>query len=67
MLTARQRQLCKLLCRGYDQRDIGEQLGMATRTVKSHFQHIYAANGIRGGILRVKLAVLFFRHEHGED
>lgn len=64
-LTAHHRVLCKLLCRGYEQREMARRLGISTRTVKSHFARIYRANRITTGVKRVKLAVRFYRQEHG--
>jgi len=65
-LTARHRVLCKLLCRGYEQRDMAKELGIAVRTVKQAFYLMYARNHIKTGCKRVKLAVAFYRQEHGE-
>jgi DNA-binding NarL/FixJ family response regulator len=64
-LTPRDRQLCKLLCRGYEQADMAKELGISPRTVKARFQKMYDRNGITDGVRRVKLAVLFYREEHG--
>lgn len=62
-LSARDRQLCEMLCRGYEQREMASELGLSTRTVKCYFQRIYARNDIRRGVRRVRLAVRFYREK----
>jgi DNA-binding CsgD family transcriptional regulator len=61
-LSHREKQILDLLiepCDGNQQ--IGQRLGMATRTVKAHMNRLFLRFGIRGGIKRVKLAVAYYR------
>jgi DNA-binding NarL/FixJ family response regulator len=60
-LTRKDRALCQLLVEGCGNREIAAKTGLALRTVKHHFQEMFARNGIRTGIKRVKLAVRFYR------
>jgi DNA-binding NarL/FixJ family response regulator len=65
-LTPRERQICELICKGAETKEIALELHMAVRTVKAHIGRIYWRNGIRDGIRRVKLAVHFFRETEGK-
>lgn len=60
-LGPRQQQIVDLLLQGYDNREIAQELGMAYRTVKVHFNRLFLRFGIHGGIKRVQLAVLLYR------
>jgi DNA-binding CsgD family transcriptional regulator len=42
-LTLRQRRILQLVADGYGDRDVGRRLGISTRTVHAHLQHIYRA------------------------
>jgi Bacterial regulatory proteins, luxR family len=66
-LTRKERQACDLLIQGCDNREIALELGVAQRTVKAYFAGAFKANGITGGVLRVKLAVLYYRERLAED
>jgi len=59
--TTREEQVQELLMRGYDNRDIGAELGISVRTVKAYMHRIFKRNGIRDGVKRVKLAVKLYR------
>jgi DNA-binding NarL/FixJ family response regulator len=60
-LTPRERQIVDLLITGAENKFIATKLGITVRTVKEHLLHMYRKNGIIGGILRVKLAVMAYR------
>ena len=60
-LTPRERQVVELLVTGADNKLIAKTLGITVRTVKVHFEHMYRKNGITGGNLRAKLAVMAYR------
>jgi DNA-binding NarL/FixJ family response regulator len=47
-LTARELQVMELVERGMKNRDIGDELGIRTGTVKIHLKHIFEKTGIRG-------------------
>jgi DNA-binding NarL/FixJ family response regulator len=47
--------------RGYENRDISDELGISLRTVKAHMNRMFKRNGIRDGVKRVKLAVKLYR------
>jgi DNA-binding CsgD family transcriptional regulator len=46
LLTPRQSRVLQLVAAGYDDRRIGRLLGISTRTVNTHLQHIYRALGV---------------------
>lgn len=50
-----------LLLTGAENKLIAKKLDITVRTVKEHLLHVYRKNGIIGGILRVKLAVMAYR------
>ena len=60
-LTPRERQVVELFLTGADNKLIAKKLGITVRTVKVHFEHMYRKNGITGGSLRAKLAVMAYR------
>lgn len=47
-LTAREVQVMELVERGLKNRDIADELGISTGTVKIHLKHIFEKTGIRG-------------------
>jgi predicted ATPase/DNA-binding CsgD family transcriptional regulator len=47
-LTARQRDVARLLATGLKNKEIGEQLGVTTKTVMHHTSEIYRRLGVRG-------------------
>ncbi|HUB83030.1 MAG TPA: response regulator transcription factor [Bryobacteraceae bacterium] len=47
-LTARELQVMELVERGMKNKDIAENLGIRTGTVKIHLKHIFEKTGIRG-------------------
>jgi len=65
-------QIAKLLLDGWENREIGKELGIAQRTVKAHFNKMFISHNITSGIKRVKLAVILYRkqleeeHENGQ-
>lgn len=62
-LTRREQQVANLLLEGCENTDIAGQLGIAPRTVKACFNHLYLRFGITSGIKRVKLATLLYRSQ----
>ena len=62
-LGGRERQVVDLLLQGCDNSEIAEELNMAVRTVKAHFNRLFLRFGITGGIKRVKLAILLYRRQ----
>ena len=65
-LTVRERQIGELLGQGCDNKEIANQLHMARRTVKAHFNRLFLRFGIDSGIKRVKLATLLYRRHQCE-
>ena len=53
-LRPRERQVVELLLQGCDNDEISQQLHMARRTVKAHFNRLFVRFGITGGVKRVK-------------
>ncbi|MBO0910752.1 MAG: helix-turn-helix transcriptional regulator [Acidobacteria bacterium] len=62
-LRPREQQVVELLLQGCDNDEISKQLHMARRTVKAHFNRLFARFGISGGVKRVKLATLLYRRQ----
>src|SRR5258708_22868027 len=62
-LGPREQQIVELLLQGCDNAEIANQLKMARRTVKAHFNRLFLRFGIHGGIKRVKLATLLYRRQ----
>jgi DNA-binding NarL/FixJ family response regulator len=62
-LGPREKQIVELLLQGCDNAEIADQLKMARRTVKAHFNRLFLRFGITGGIKRVKLATLLYRRQ----
>jgi two-component system nitrate/nitrite response regulator NarL len=46
-LTAREQEVCELVCRGCSNREVAADLGITPGTVKIHLQHIFAKAGVR--------------------
>jgi DNA-binding CsgD family transcriptional regulator len=46
LLTPRQSRVLQLVAAGYDDRSTGRLLGISTRTVHTHLQHVYRALGV---------------------
>jgi Bacterial regulatory proteins, luxR family len=63
VLGKREQQIVELLLQGCDNGEISEQLKMARRTVKAHFNRLFLRFGITTGIKRVKLATLLYRRQ----
>jgi DNA-binding CsgD family transcriptional regulator len=47
-LSAREREVARLLCKGYNTNEIAEALFISTATVKSHLHNLYAKTGASG-------------------
>ena len=47
-LTGREREVALLAARGRTSRDIGDHLGLSTRTVDAHLAHVYRKLGVAG-------------------
>src|SRR5581483_417307 len=62
-LRPREQQVVELLLQGCDNDEISKELHMARRTVKAHFNRLFARFGIAGGVKRVKLATLLYRRQ----
>jgi DNA-binding NarL/FixJ family response regulator len=62
-LGPREQQIVELLLQGCDNAEIAQQLKMARRTVKAHFNRLFLRFGITGGIKRGKLATLLYRRQ----
>ena len=56
--SARKREICALLCRGYSNKDIAEALRMSANTVDTHLKHLYAALNIRDRTVLVHLTTM---------
>ena len=59
-LTPRETQVMDLVERGFKNKDIGQDLGIRTGTVKIHLKHIFEKTGIRG---RYGLALSGLKHK----
>lgn len=57
-LTPREREVLRLLCEGLDNKTIGQRLGLALTTVKSHVQALLAKSAARS---RTEMAALALR------
>lgn len=61
-LSPRQRDVVGLLLEGLSNQEIGERLGMTTRTVKAHLNRMYVQFDISSAyIKRVRLAYLLHK------
>src|SRR5256885_1188386 len=59
----RERQIIDLLLQGCDNSEIAQDLHIAERTVKAHFNRLFLRFGIKNGIKRVKLATMLYRRQ----
>ncbi|SPE21748.1 hypothetical protein SBA7_10049 [Candidatus Sulfotelmatobacter sp. SbA7] len=62
-LGLREQEIVNLLLQGCGNEEIAKTIGMNRRTVKAHFNRLFAKFGIHGGIKRVKLATLLYRRQ----
>lgn len=62
-MTQRDREIIGLLLRGWQDKEIANELGIATRTVKAHMSKMFVRYRITDGIKRIKLAVMFYELE----
>jgi hypothetical protein len=62
-LGPREQEIVNLLLQGCGNEEIAKTIGMNRRTVKAHFNRLFAKFGISGGIKRVKLATLLYRRQ----
>jgi len=62
-LGPREQEIVSLLLQGCGNEEIAKVTGMNRRTVKAHFNRLFAKFGISGGIKRVKLATLLYRRQ----
>src|SRR5579863_8085126 len=62
-LGPREQEIVNLLLQGCGNAEIADTIGMNRRTVKAHFNRLFAKFGISGGIKRVKLATLVYRRQ----
>lgn len=46
-LTARERDILRLTARGYKNKDIAQELGIAEQTVKNHLTSVFLKLGVR--------------------
>jgi len=60
-LTAREGEVLQWLAKGKTNRDIGEILGMAPRTVNKHLEHVYVKLGVE---TRAAATALVLTHKH---
>jgi DNA-binding NarL/FixJ family response regulator len=66
-ITAREYRILELLLEGCENPEIAKRLGIAPRTVKAYFNHLFHKWKIEdGGVKRVKLAVAIFRAKQKE-
>ena len=49
-LTERELEVARLICRGFTNREIGEQLGISRNTVKTHAAHVRQKLNCRNNI-----------------
>ncbi len=59
-LTAREREIARLVAQGLRTADVARELQLSTRTVETHLQHIYGKLGLRS---RTELALLLQQFE----
>jgi len=59
----REQQIIDLLLQGCDNSEIAQDLNIAERTVKAHFNRLFLRFGIKSGIKRVKLATMLYRRQ----
>lgn len=56
-LSARERQILRLLATGRSNREIGDALSISSRTVSTHIEHVLAKLGVSGRVQAATLAV----------
>lgn len=49
-LTARERQVCEYLCKGWENKEIANKLGISPRTVEDHRIHIFQKYRVRNAV-----------------
>jgi DNA-binding NarL/FixJ family response regulator len=59
-LSDREVEVLRLLARGSTNRQVGSRLGISTKTVGRHVEHIYAKSGVSS-----RAAAALFAAEHG--
>jgi DNA-binding NarL/FixJ family response regulator len=59
----REQQIIDLLLQGCDNSEIARDLHIAERTVKAHFNRLFLRFGIKGGIMRLKIATMLYRRQ----
>lgn len=57
LLTLREKQVLALLCAGHQNKEIGRQLAIATRTAESHRNNLYRKAGVNNGMTLVRWAI----------
>ena len=62
-VQSNEQKIIALLLQGCSNEEIGRELNMAARTVKSYFNRMFVRYGIRSGIKRVKLAAKLYREQ----
>jgi DNA-binding NarL/FixJ family response regulator len=55
-LTARERQICQYLCKGWSNKEVAKKLGISPRTVEDHRLNIYEKYRARN-MIEVMIAV----------
>jgi DNA-binding NarL/FixJ family response regulator len=55
-LTARERQICQYLCKGWSNKEVANKLGISPRTVEDHRLNIYEKYHARN-MIEVMIAV----------
>lgn len=62
-LTDREYEICELMAKGYDDREISQELIIAITTVRSHIVHIYHKFCVSGNTARVKAVLKFLQYK----
>jgi len=57
LLTLREKQVLALLCAGHQNKEIGRQLAITTRTAESHRNNLYRKAGVNNGMTLVRWAI----------
>lgn len=63
MLTKREMEICKLLCKGYSNREIALELHIEIITVKSFIKNIADKSGLKN---RTQIAIEYFKMVKGK-
>lgn len=53
-LTKRERHVCELLCKGWENKEIATRLGISSRTVEDHRMTIFKKYGVRNVVELVR-------------